>query len=109
MSGPSILDKPFSFEPYRYKGKNVIKLPEVKKTEQQMDFLEVLSKRRSVKKLGTCSMDALSQILYYAVKPYCIGIDDYGVTVYRSAAPSAGGRHPIDVLVGIKERDERHL
>lgn len=109
MSGPSILDKPFSFEPYRYKGKNVIKLPEVKKAEQQMDFLEVLSKRRSVKKLGTCSMDALSQILYYAVKPYCIGIDDYGVTVYRSAAPSAGGRHPIDVLVGIKERDERHL
>lgn len=109
MSGPSILDKPFAFEPYRYKGKDVIKLPEIKKTEQQTDFLEVLSKRRSVKELGTCSMDALSQILYYAVKPYCIGIDDYGVTVYRSAAPSAGGRHPIDVLVGIKEQGGRHL
>lgn len=109
MSGPSILDKPFAFEPYRYKGKDVIKLPEVKETEQQTDFLEILSKRRSVKELGTCSMDELSQILYYAVKPYCIGIDDYGVMVYHSAAPSAGGRHPIDVLVAIKEQGRRHL
>ena len=48
MSGPSILDKPFAFEPYKYKSKDVIKLPKVKKTEQQTDFLEVLSKRRSV-------------------------------------------------------------
>lgn len=109
MKGPSILDKPFTFEPYRYKGKDVIKLPEVKTNEQHLDFLEVLSNRRSIKKLGICSIDVLSQILYYAVKPYCIGIDEYGVMVYRSAAPSAGGRHPIDVLVGLKEQNGRHL
>ena len=103
------MDKPLEFAPYKYKGKDVIKLPEVKVTKQQTDFLEVLSKRRSVKELSACSMEALSQILYYALKPYCIGIDDYGVLVYRSAVPSAGGRHPIDVLVGLKEQNGRHL
>ena len=107
MSGPSILDKPFTFEPYRYKGMDVIKLPEVKTNEQQTDFLDVFSQRRSIKILGACSIDALSQILYYAVKPYCISKDDYGVTVYRSAAPSAGGRHPIDILVGLKKQNGR--
>lgn len=88
---------------------DVIKLPEVKTNEQQADFLDVFSQRRSIKILGACSIDALSQILYYAVKPYCICKDDYGVTVYRSAAPSAGGRHPIDILVGLKKQNGRQL
>lgn len=109
MRGPSILDKPITFEPYWYECGEVIKLPKVNMTEQHMDFLEIFSERRSVKELGACSLDALSKILHYAVKPYCIGIDDYGVTVYRSAAPSAGGRHPIDILVGIKENSGRNL
>ena len=63
MSGPSILDKPFSFEPYRYKGKNVIKLPEVKKTEQQMDFLEVLHEVGEELVLGEGSRTQAHQIL----------------------------------------------
>ena len=109
MNGPSILNKPIAFEPFHYEGWEVIKLPKVEMTEQQMDFLEVFSNRRSVKGLGACSLEALSKILLYAVKPYCIGIDDYGVTVYKSAAPSAGGRHPIDIIVGLKEQNGRHL
>lgn len=47
-----------------------------------MDFLTVLKERRSVKQLGRCTLEELSQILYYGVKPYCIGKDDYGMTVY---------------------------
>ena len=38
-----------------------------------------------------------------------ISIDDYGVTVYRSASPSAGGRHPIDILVGLLGGGSRKL
>ena len=108
MSGPSLLKKPLPFEPYWYEGTGEIRLSKVEKTERK-DFLEVFSGRRSVKVLGGCGLEALSKILFYAVKPYCIAQDDYGVGVYRSAAPSAGGRHPIDVLVGLPEKNGRHL
>lgn len=108
MSGPSILEKPLSFEPYWYEGAGEIRLPKVKSAVGK-DFLEVFSGRRSVKELGACSIEELSKIFYYAVKPYSIARDDYGVGVYRSAAPSSGGRHPIDVLVGLPEKSGRHL
>lgn len=109
MSGPSILEKPISFESYWYEGNEEIKLPKMVADFPSKDFLDVFSSRRSVKRLGECHIDALSYMLYYAVRPYRIGMDDYGVTVYRSAAPSAGGRHPIDVLVGLVENGKRSL
>ena len=108
MSGPSLLKKPLPFEPYWYEGSGEIRLLKVEKTERK-DFLDVFSGRRSVKVLGGCGLEELSRILFFAVKPYIIAQDDYGVSVYRSAAPSAGGRHPIDVLVGLPEKNERHL
>lgn len=109
MSGPTILEHPVSFEPFQYDGDLVIMLPGVEKEKHPTEFLEVFSGRRSIKQLGSCSLDSLSQILYYAVKPYGIGRDDYGETVYRSAAPSAGGRHPIDILVGMLDGGVRRL
>ncbi len=109
MSGPSVLDKPIAFEPYWYEGSEIVKLPEVQLSSEQVDFLEVFTQRRSVKQLGGCPLDVLSKVLHLAVKPYCIAKDDYGVTVSRSAAPSAGGRHPIDILVGLQEKEDRQL
>lgn len=109
MSGPSIIENPIPFDPYLYDVAGGVKLPKVETDFPQKGFMDVFSGRRSVKQLGECSLEALSRVLYYAVKPYCIGQDDYGVTVYRSAAPSAGGRHPIDVLVGLKEKVGRRL
>ena len=109
MSGPTVREQPLEFTPYMYKTGKTIKLPGVEVSQEAVDFLTVLKERRSVKQLGKCTLEKLSQILYYGVKPYCIGKDDYGMTVYRSAAPSAGGRHPIDILVGLKEWDGRHL
>lgn len=109
MSGPSLLERPIPFEPYWYKGEEEIKLPKVEVAFSSTDFLEVFSNRRSVKKLGPCPLIPLSDVLYYAVKPYVIEMDDYGVMVCRSSAPSAGGRHPIDVLVGMVEENKRSL
>lgn len=108
MGGPTLLKNPVPYIPYRYEVTMEIRLPKVGESEQK-DFLEVFSGRRSVKELGSCGLDELSRILFYAVKPYGIAQDDYGVYVCRSAAPSAGGRHPIDVLVGLPDEDERHL
>lgn len=109
MSGPRLRIEPLSFEPYIYDCGEEIRLPKVEIKARETSFVDVFSERRSVKNLGTCPMEALSLLLFLAVKPYMIGRDDYGETVYRSAAPSAGGRHPIDVLVGQKEDGERRL
>ena len=108
MSGPSLLMNPLPFEPYRYEVAGELRLPKVEEAERK-DFMEVFSGRRSVKELGVCGLEEISKILFYAVKPYSIAQDDYGVCVYRSAAPSAGGRHPIDVLVGLPEESGRRL
>lgn len=109
MNGPSLRTEPLTFEPYIYDCGEEIRLPKVEIKARETSFVDVFSERRSVKNLGICPLEMLSQILYLAVKPYTIGQDDYGVTVFRSAAPSAGGRHPIDVLVGQKEEGERRL
>lgn len=109
MSGPKLLTKPIAYDPYIYEWDGEIKLPKMDDMASDLKFLDIFSERRSIKKLGECPMEILSRILFLSVKPYCIAQDDYGMIVFRSAAPSAGGRHPIDVLVGLKEGNERHL
>lgn len=109
MSGPSIRTTALPFIPFKYHYENEIKLPKVVEFAQAKDFLDVFKGRRSVKRLGGCSLEDLSQVLYYACKPYEISKDDYGMTVFRSASPSAGGRHPIDILVGLPELGGRNL
>lgn len=109
MSGPSIRATALPFKPFIYPCAEEVQLPKMDECFPDKGFLQVFKERRSIKRLGSCSLDALSQLLYYAFKPYMISIDDYGVTVYRSASPSAGGRHPIDILVGLLGGGSRKL
>ena len=109
MSGPSIRERHLAYVPFVYPSLEKITLPRVTSSKRQNDFLDVLRERRSVKQLGGCAIEKLSEILFHAVKPYTICKDDYDMTVYRSASPSAGGRHPIDILVGLPEKDGRRL
>ena len=109
MSGPSIRERHLAYVPFVYPSLEKITLPRVTSSKRQNDFLDVLRERRSVKQLGGCASEKLSEILFHAVKPYTICKDDYDMTVYRSASPSAGGRHPIDILVGLPEKDGRRL
>lgn len=109
MSGPFIRERHLEYVPFVYPCLEKKKLPKVVSSERQNDFLDVLKARRSVKLLGGCTLEKLSEILFYAVKPYTICRDDYDMIVYRSASPSAGGRHPIDILIGFPENGCRQL
>ena len=109
MSGPSIRKKHLEYEAFVYPSLEKIILPVVTFSKRRKDFLDVFRERRSEKQLGTCTLEELSEILYHAVKPYIISRDDYDMTVYRSASPSAGGRHPIDILIGLPEKKGRRL
>lgn len=109
MSGPSLRTEPLLYRPFLYPCMGETRLPKVTENSQNKSFLDVFKKRRSVKRLGGCSLEDLSQVLYHACKPYEISKDDYGMTVFCSASPSAGGRHPIDILVGLLESGGRKL
>lgn len=109
MSGPSIRERHLEYAPFVYPSLEKITLPEVTFSKRQNEFLNVLRGRRSVKQLGNCAIEGLSEILFHAVKPYTICRDDYNMIVHRSASPSAGGRHPIDILVGLPENEGRRL
>lgn len=109
MSGPFIREKHLEYTPFVYPCLEKTYLPKVTLSEFQKDFLDVLKERRSVKQLGGCAIEKLSEILFYAIKPYTICKDDYDMVVYQSASPSAGGRHPIDILVGFPGNEGRRL
>lgn len=109
MSGPSIRERHLDYTPFVYPCLERITLPDVVSSERKKDFLDVLRERRSVKQLGGCTLEKLSEIMYHAVKPYTICRDDYDMIVYRSASPSAGGRHPIDILIGLPGNECRQL
>lgn len=109
MSGPSIREKHLEYVPFVYPSLEKIALSRVAISKRKKDFLDVLRERRSLKQLGGCAIEKLSEILFHAVKPYTICKDDYDMTVYRSASPSAGGRHPIDILVGLPDNEGRRL
>ena len=81
MAGPSLLNEPIQFDAYQYECVEEIKLPQMDKNALGKEFMEVFSERRSIKELGPCPIEKLSSILYYAIKPYSIACDDYGVTV----------------------------
>lgn len=109
MSGPSIRERHLEYVPFKYPCAEKIILPEVTLSVPDKNFIEVFKNRRSVKQLGACPLEMLSVILFYAVKPFMISKDDYGMVVYRSASPSAGGRHPIDILVGLPDKEGKSL
>lgn len=107
MGNPTLKINQKIFRPYVYPIKRKIYLPNENEFESK-DFLNIYMKRRSNKNLGTCSLNDLSKLLRLALKPCMIDKDNTGTIVLKCASPSAGGRFPIDILVGglfEKERD----
>lgn len=73
------------------------------------DFLDVLLTRRSSYKLGSISLQDIAELLYYSNKVQSISIDDSGFLTSKRTAPSAGGRHPVDILVSLQSEGPRFL
>lgn len=60
---------------------------------------EVLRVRRSVRRFSALSGRALSTLLYHAARTRWAWTADDGYPASSRAAPSAGARHPIDIVV----------
>ncbi len=73
-------------------------------------FLDVMMSRRSSKDFNPLSLKQLSELLYFSNKIYALYEDDFGFISTKRTAPSAGGRHPIDLIISMpKEKESRTL
>ncbi len=96
------------FHPFKYPVSTRIKLNRDFKAREG-DFMDILLTRRSSQKLGYISLEDIAEVLYYSNKVQSISIDDSGFLISKRTAPSAGGRHPIDILVALPTENTRFL
>jgi len=98
MKNPSPKLKWANYNPYVYPTTEKIFLSK-DFSRNSIDFLDVFLSRRSTQKLGAISILKLSELLYYSAKTQYVQIDEFGILISKRAAPSAGARHPVDLLV----------
>lgn len=100
MQNPSPKNVSDSYETYVYPtiGKEILSkdFP-----LRKAGFLEVLLNRHSTQDLGPISKNEISELLFYSAKVRKIEIDKSGYFISKRSTPSAGARHPIDLLISI--------
>jgi SagB-type dehydrogenase family enzyme len=62
-------------------------------------FDEVISKRRSTRNFSGITLQQLSDILWYTAKVKKTFVQDNGYILTHRGTPSAGARHPIDIVI----------
>lgn len=104
MQNPSPKKVNDRFDPFIYPLGSKTKLKrDFKKREGS--FIDILSSRRSSRDLSAVLIEEVSEMLYFTSRIQSIDIDDYGFLISKRTVPSAGGRHPIDILVSTPSKD----
>lgn len=93
---------------YRYKSRSIIYL---KKPEMihQCDFFHVLESRKSRRDGDLISEDDIAHLLYYCARVKHTEIEDSGFLWQHRPVPSAGGRHPIDIILFNYRGDDSNI
>ena len=88
------------FIPFTYptKEKVVLSKPSDHKTA---NFLDIIFSRRSSSDFSKIELNELSKLLYYTTSISNIEIDEDGFILSKRTVPSAGARHPIDLLISL--------
>lgn len=86
------------FEEFPYPASKITYLP-VPEGESSEPFFEVLDRRATRREFGGISQENLSSLLWHAAKVKSSKILEAGHVWQHRPAPSAGGRHPLDLLI----------
>ncbi|MEO2071132.1 MAG: hypothetical protein ABGW99_07290 [Zunongwangia sp.] len=108
MKNPKPKNNYDQFYPFHYPSIRKTKLNRYFKTKEG-EFLDVLLTRRSSPELQDISLDDITELLYFSNKIQSISVDDSGFLSSKRTVPSAGGRHPIDILVSLPSETTRFL
>lgn len=92
------------FVPFIYPIKCKVQLHRAFKSKN-VEFLDVLFKRESIRKFKKFSKIDLENLLYHCCKIKSITVDNQGFLLTKRTTPSAGGRHPVDLLVSLPKKD----
>ena len=96
------------FLPFEYPIRSKIKLNR-NFSVREVEFLKVIFNRRSSQILNDISLEDISELLYLTNKIQSIEFDESGFLITKRTAPSAGARHPVDVLVSLPSENQRIL
>lgn len=86
------------FEPFIYPSNRKISLNRIF-DKKQGEFIDVLLTRSSSNKLSSISLVEISELLYNTAKIQNLEQSDSGFLITKRMTPSAGARHPIDLLI----------
>lgn len=104
MKDPKPKIKKDFFSPFVYSIKNKVSLNRDFKVESK-DFLETIFSRKSSREFSNFSLCDLEKLLFYSCKIKSIEFDENNFLLTNRVTPSAGGRHPIDVLVSLPQKE----
>jgi len=100
MKDPFPKTNPDEFVPFNYpikSKKTLIRMFEKKKS----DFLEIVLSRKSERNFNCPSLEHIAELLYYSNKIDAVFEDNSNYLLTKRTAPSAGARHPIDLLISL--------
>lgn len=86
------------YSEFAYQIRDVIYLP-VPEILRGIAFLDVIEARRSRRDFAPLSIKDLSTILWFTAKTFSSKHEESGYNWQHRPTPSAGGRHPIDILI----------
>jgi SagB-type dehydrogenase family enzyme len=81
-------------------------IPLPKPKMPKVDLLTCISERRSASKFKKMNLEGISQILWLSAKIKKVHVQKNGYILSHRPAPSAGGRHPIDILVQLDNKGD---
>jgi SagB-type dehydrogenase family enzyme len=98
MNNPEVKKNEDPVTPFNYQIQHTLKLPQ-NITPLPARFDEVVTKRASVREFKGLTLQQVSDILWYTAKIKKISLQENGYILTHRGVPSAGARHPIDIIV----------
>jgi SagB-type dehydrogenase family enzyme len=81
----------------------------IPETPLQKTFSEVIKNRQSRRSFGRLAPEKLSSLLWHAAKTQSTYREESGFLWQHKAAPSGGGRHPIDIFIIDQTAEKKQL
>lgn len=100
MKDPKPKSEQKNFTPFLYPIKDKISLQRNFENVDK-DFLEVISNRSSAREFTNFTQLDLERLLHYCCQIKYIDFDETGFLLTKRTTPSAGSRHPVDLLISM--------
>jgi SagB-type dehydrogenase family enzyme len=98
MKDPIPRKKSIKYEPFLYPVSDKLRLKIPIERQEKNPFIDVFLSRKSSRQFTPLSITEISELLYYSSKIHLIETDG-DVAISFRVTPSAGARHPVDILL----------